>query len=421
MREINGQTNKKVLVAHPNQQHSIELAEALNNVGILEAYLTTVFYKQDSILAKMISIFDTDFLKKINKKQRASLDEKTHTRYRLLADVYYFLLGKSQKFAYFTYVYLTKLFGVYVAKYAIRHKCDAVIMFDYTAVTCFKYLDKHAPNIKRIIDMSSIPGSAIDQIISTEEQRGFGAMYEDKRCRYSKKNCEYYDQEIELTDAFLSPSEFVDRALLKSHVEKKDIYRASYGVNLNDFRFVLKSADSSTVINFVYAGKIEGAKGIHYLINACDKVYGKRTDFKLHLVGQNYMSDKLFEKKPYIVRYGYLNKDELISLYEKMHVFVLPSLWEGKSLSAIEALSAGLCQIVSDSSGVDEIIRKAKAGIVVPSQDIDELADSILWYLENKDSIHDISGCAGKAVDEMSWESYYEAVQTSVISIMNAN
>ena len=41
----------KILVAHPAQQHSYRLAEALSGRGMLCAYATTVYYKKHSLTA----------------------------------------------------------------------------------------------------------------------------------------------------------------------------------------------------------------------------------------------------------------------------------------------------------------------------------------------------------------------------------
>lgn len=417
-RNQNQLVTSKILVAHPNQQHSIELATALNAAGMLDTYLTTVFYKENSAFVKIMRSISQSFSKKMSRKQRASLDSKAVIRYRLLADMFYYFLGKNQRIAYRIYVYLTKQFGLYAAKYAIRHHCSAVVMFDYTAVTCFEYLTKHAPRIKKIIDMSSIPGGVIDRIISTEEKNGYGGMFADKRCRYSKENCAFFDREIQMADAFLSPSEFVDRALLSQGVAKESIFRASYGVSLKDFVFHEKYADENTTIRFVYTGKIEGAKGIHYLIDACDALYQIRKDFKVHLVGPNHMERRLFDGKEYLIEHGYLNKEELVTLYEEMHIFVLPSLWEGKSLSVLEALSSGLCEIVTESSGVDEIVRGSSSGIVIPAQNSEKLMNAMLWYLEHKDQIGTISKNAGQAVGEMTWDRYYKDVQRNIQDIL---
>ena len=255
-------------------------------------------------------------------------------------------------------------------------------------------------------------------LFRSEESRGYGDMFRTKRCRYSKEYCRYFDQEMEDAQFFLSPSSFVDRMIMKHHVQPQQIYRCSYGVNLKDFQYCHKQKNENEVVNFVFTGKIEAAKGVVYLIKAFDRLAEKRNDFKLYLVGANSMDNQEFLSRDYIQNVGYLNKEQLIELYKDMDVFVLPSLWEGKSLSAMEALASGMCLIVSESSGIDEVVRESEAGKVVPAQDETALLSAVEWVLMHKDQISVMSEHARTAVENCSWDDYYKSVQNALLDIL---
>jgi hypothetical protein len=79
-------------------------------------------------------------------------------------------------------------------------------MYDYSATECFRYLEKNAPDIIRILDMASIPAGSINEIILQEEKDGYGQLYLKKRMRYSRKYCEYFGEEIRLADFYLCAS-----------------------------------------------------------------------------------------------------------------------------------------------------------------------------------------------------------------------
>ena len=51
----------KVIVAHPDRQHSFFLATALKRRGILDAYITTIYDKETSITAKVKKILKGKF------------------------------------------------------------------------------------------------------------------------------------------------------------------------------------------------------------------------------------------------------------------------------------------------------------------------------------------------------------------------
>ena len=409
-----------VIVAHPNQQHSIELAKALKRKNLLHTFITTVYLPKKCFAMRLAKkIMSDSFVRKLELKGNLELDNSYKVFCNPLALFYYALTKYNYRLSCKVYVYLTKIFGVKVAKYAIKSGAKAVIMYDYTAVSCFKYLKKHAPNIIRIIDMSSIPAKKIDNIISFEEAKGFGKYFSNKRMRYTKEYCQYYDKEIQLAHAFLSPSEYIDNSLIECGAQKENIYRASYGVDLDAFVFSEKNPQTKDKIEFAFVGRVEGPKGIFYLLNAFDKIYKLRKDFNLHIIGSNFIEKRNLDEREYITYHGLVSKNQLIDIFKDMHVFVLPSLWEGLSLSCFEAMSSGLCPIISNATGCEHIVTKNDAGLVVDSQNEKSLEQAILHLLENKDLISKYSNNARNSVCSRTWENYYDDVTNAVTKIFS--
>ena len=60
-------------------------------------------------------------------------------------------------------------------------------------------------------------------------------------------------------------------------------------------------------------------------------------------------------------------------------VFILYSLWEGLSLSILEAMSAGLPIIASDIKGNNELVKNGYNGFLVKIGDKDSFVKNILW------------------------------------------
>jgi len=74
---------------------------------------------------------------------------------------------------------------------------------------------------------------------------------------------------------------------------------------------------------------------------------------------------------------GFLEGEAKSQALAEADVFVLPSYHENFSLSTAEAMAAGLPVIVSDQVGIAREIREADAGIVVPTDSPEALADAI--------------------------------------------
>jgi glycosyltransferase involved in cell wall biosynthesis len=70
--------------------------------------------------------------------------------------------------------------------------------------------------------------------------------------------------------------------------------------------------------------------------------------------------------------------------YAAADVVVLPSRWEGLSLTLLEALASGCPVVVSDISGLAEAITTG-VGARVPVGDCDALADAVVRRLGNRD------------------------------------
>ena len=409
-----------VVVAHPNQQHSMKLATALKKKGLLHSYVTTVFYSKNSVYGKILKVLGKKFSAKMDRKRNPYLESKAKVFCPMLGYLYYFLMRVNYGLSCKVYVYLAKKFGKKVAKYVKKNNCKAVIMYDYTALPCFEILEKEAPEVTRILDVSSIPAASIYEIVSAEKEKGYGKYFNSSIQRYKKKYCDYFLKEMELAQYFLSPSAFVDSHIVKNGGDPDKIYRSEYGTNLSDFTYDLRSAQEEDVINFVFTGRVEGAKGIFYLLEACDKIYSKRQDFTLNLVGPNNIGDELLKPRKYLKWHGWLEKARLVELYKSMHIFVLPSLWEGMSQSTLEAVASGMGVISSERTGISDAVLETGSVIVVPAANSEQLIEAMEKILENKSEIQRLSENCSLVNKDMSWDNYYKTVATGISDMLNS-
>ena len=404
-----------IIVATPVQQHSFRLVEALKKAGYLNKFYTTVYVKEKSLFWKIMGkMFKKRGKNAIKAKKNAEIGSHTKTLCRFLGLIFYLAVRINYKLSTIIYVYLTKRFGKKIAKRAIKENASAVIMFDYTAVECFKYLKKKAPNIVRILDMSSIPTMSIDRILDNEEKNGYIEHFKYKRMRYSKKYCNYFHQEIEDTNYFLVSGTFSYRCLLEENVKPEQCFIVPYGVDLKSFYPNYPKVENGE-INFVYTGRIEGAKGIIYLLEAFKKLYENGYKFKLHLVGSVTIDEKYLKKcLDFSVFHGHVSKKQLIELYHNSHVFVMCSLWEGLSLSVIEALACGLPCLITTSTGWDNRIEDGVNGFIIPPANVDAIYEKAKWFIENPTKLAEMSNNTCKAIKNLTWDDYNRNIANSI-------
>jgi glycosyltransferase involved in cell wall biosynthesis len=83
-----------------------------------------------------------------------------------------------------------------------------------------------------------------------------------------------------------------------------------------------------------------------------------------------------------IVLAGYIEDEDLPALYQGADVFVYPSLFEGVGLPPLEAMSAGVPVVTSNSSSLPETV--GEAGILVDPLNEAEIAGAILRLTRDK-------------------------------------
>ena len=112
-------------------------------------------------------------------------------------------------------------------------------------------------------------------------------------------------------------------------------------------------------LRVLYVGKICRAKGVESLIRAMGLLPLDPQDVELRLVGgysDQVQYDRIVElagrcRFP-VVFGGRVSQDDLVLSYNRSHVFVLPSFFEGLPLVTVEALASGCRAVVTSLPGV---------------------------------------------------------------------
>ncbi len=76
-------------------------------------------------------------------------------------------------------------------------------------------------------------------------------------------------------------------------------------------------------------------------------------------------------------------RNDVDALYRGFDVFTLPSLGEGISNTILEAMASGLPVVATAVGGTVELVEEGKTGQLVPSDDVQALADALQAYVED--------------------------------------
>ena len=161
----------------------------------------------------------------------------------------------------------------------------------------------------------------------------------------------------------------------------------------------------SKKFTLVSTGRLISRKGYDYLIQSVEGL-----NLKIVLVGdgpeREYLKKLSKEKKVAVEFKGVLSKELVLKELQKANTFVLPSLNEGMSNSALEAISCSLPVILTDVGGSSELINKN--GFIIKPKDKHSLRKSVIKLMENKTLQKTFSSNSRILAKKMSWEKMSE-------------
>jgi glycosyltransferase involved in cell wall biosynthesis len=107
---------------------------------------------------------------------------------------------------------------------------------------------------------------------------------------------------------------------------------------------------------FLYVGNDKPHKNLELLLEAYLETKDDLGGLALALVGREFAA---IPDLPHVVKTGYVTSDELRALYHGAFALVLPSLYEGFGLPAIEAMACGVPVIASSGGALPEVVGDA--------------------------------------------------------------
>lgn len=414
----------KVIVAHPGRQHSFRLASALYKSNMLQSYVTTIYNKHDSFMLSIFKRFlSKDNQKRANGRRNSDLPDEIVVQYgEFMGFVEAFLarVDKTHEVYRFFQRHDADRFGIRVAKLAIKQNTDAVVMYDSNATAGFRYLKKHAPNIKRILDFSIAARPYMKTIYEKEiERSGHDDLKRDNQYMWNKKLLSRMQQEIDESQYFLVASSFVKESLMYCGVQDSQIKIVPYGANVSSsvMRDALKEG---TRIEFLFVGQVNYRKGVPYILSAIENVPNS------HLtVTGSYNSEDWFIKQATtsdkVSFTGLVTIDKMREIYENADVFVIPSFAEGMAQVGIEAMACGLPIICTHNSGVADLVTDGKNGFIIEAGNEEQLREKMQWFVDHPDQIVEMGRLAKKVAQEYSWTAYEKNVVNAMRDVICGN
>lgn len=171
-------------------------------------------------------------------------------------------------------------------------------------------------------------------------------------------------------------------------VERSRIVEIPDGVDLDYIERMEKTTPSfnkeikfSSENIFLFVGRLETNKGVDYLLKAFNTI-SDDFDVELLIVGEGTQRKRLesYNKNRKVKFLGLVSDEVLFQLYNKVDLFVFPTLYEGLPIVILEAMACGLPVISTDTGGVPAAVNE-KNGFLIPPKDVDALKSAMINFL----------------------------------------
>ena len=148
-------------------------------------------------------------------------------------------------------------------------------------------------------------------------------------------------------------------------------------------------------------------KGLAYLIEAMTVLRKEGREISLTIIGRPKPGKSMdlidrYNLHPHIEFVSGVSDEGIVELYAQAELAVVPSLYEGFSLPAIEAMCTGTPLVATDGGALPEVV--GDAGLIVEAGDHEALKESIAYLLKNRD-LREAYGKKGRKriIQKFSW------------------
>jgi glycosyltransferase involved in cell wall biosynthesis len=401
-----------ILLSHPTGNEFVRAAlEAFDRAGTLGEFWTTVRWNSNSKINHVLPPKLREML------QRRSFPESIRLRTHVVP-----LREMVRLFAGATGVTSRHETGWFSADAVLREldrkvadrlrkidKCDSVYAYEDGALETFGAARERG--FRRIYDLPIAYWETSRRLLREEAER-----YPDWEptlggTRDSDEKLSRKTQELELAELVVCPSRFVLESLPPEACAQKQCLIVPFGSPDVDLRN--DASKSSGRLRVLFAGALTQRKGLADLFEAMKLVNSKQIE--LVVMGsllrplswyRDRFADFVYEPpRPH---------GEVLRLMQSCHVFVLPSIVEGRALVQQEAMACRLPVIATKNAGADDAVVDGKTGFLVPIRSPEAIAEKIGWCASNRSLLDGMGIAARTRASQFTWRAYGETLVAAV-------
>jgi len=211
--------------------------------------------------------------------------------------------------------------------------------------------------------------------------------------------------ERDLADCVVVSSNAARNHLLRSGCGQAKIRVLPWGIDARQ----CSARRNPATIRFLFAATDPCRKGIRVLFEAWDRLRPKRAELWCIIdeqVLQSSLLVGLLVRNPTITVRPLVSYREFLAICREADCLVLPSFEDTFSLSTGDGMGFGKPAIVSDATGISDLISHGTNGLIVKTGSVDQLSNAMQFFCEGPRRMREMGEAACETAKEWSWDRF---------------
>ena len=219
-----------------------------------------------------------------------------------------------------------------------------------------------------------------------------------------------YKKVFEQGDVVLSISNYNYKHLIEFGADPKKVIYHPVGIDLKKYTFRKKDgqAKESQSIKILSVSRLIEEKGLSFGLRAMAKLIHERkiANIEYQIIGDGPLRadiEKLsndLKIRANVHFWGIQKHENVVELLNRSDLFFLPSIAEALPVVLMEAQASGLPVVATNVGSVAQIVEDGQTGFVVPSRDVDAMADKLEFLIRHSEQWPDMGRRGRKIIEE---------------------
>ncbi len=206
----------------------------------------------------------------------------------------------------------------------------------------------------------------------------------------------------------------------KNYLLEKGISSDKINIFSNGY-YNMPAIDCDKGVHLIYNGTWLPRKGIQLIYDAVNFLFDRHREVALTIIGSSVddgtvlsgFSEHLHSRIKIIPSFKAADEETYLRC---ANIFLLPSFFEGQSLALTQAMSIGLCPVVSDNSGQIDLVKHRQNGLLFETGNSGDFIKKLEELIDNPSLIRLLGEYAQKSVRHLSWANVTNDLISNILS-----